>query len=124
NQIAIGSDDVLQHSEDVDLEFLYMRTVEDRLPDAQHPGPDVIDAHLRRGAREPRREQRRPCQQGTEGHNKPSMRHLAFILTWIALVCYRVPFMVGRAKTLQSFIALSATWRWYWPTTEEASALA
>ena len=41
------ADDVLEHADDVRLEFLDVGAVEYRAADAHHAGPDVADAHLR-----------------------------------------------------------------------------
>ena len=47
DQVAVRADDVLEHADDVRLELLDAGAVEDRPADADHPGTDVGDAHLR-----------------------------------------------------------------------------
>ena len=42
NQVAVRADDVLEHADDVGLEFLDVRAVEDRVADADHAGTDVL----------------------------------------------------------------------------------
>ena len=48
NQIAPRAHDVLDDAEDVGLEFLDLRAVEDGAADADHAGPDLGDRHQRR----------------------------------------------------------------------------
>jgi len=50
NEVPVRPDDVLEHADDVDLEFFNARAVEDRPPDADHAWADFIDAHLSAGA--------------------------------------------------------------------------
>ena len=47
NQVALRADDVFDDAEDVGLELLDLRAVEDRPADADHAGPDFGDGHLR-----------------------------------------------------------------------------
>src|SRR5262249_11432729 len=54
NQIAVRADHVLQHAEDVDLEFLHVGAVEHGSPDPHHAGPNLVDPHLTRGGAERR----------------------------------------------------------------------
>ena len=66
-----GADDVLEHAEDVGLELLDVRAVEDRPADADHAGPDLRDAHLRR-----RRAQRgQPEKTEAQRESEASARH-------------------------------------------------
>ena len=54
-EVAMRPDDVLEHADDVDLEFLDPSPIEDRSADADHSGPDLIDAHLVPRSEEQRR---------------------------------------------------------------------
>ncbi len=80
NQISPRPDHVLQDADDVRPEFFDMGAIEHRVSDADHAGPDVVDAHHRCGGRQPSArpgEQRRSGQDCTKRHNKPSMKHLS-----------------------------------------------
>ena len=59
DQIAPRADDVFDHPDDVSLEFLDPSAVEHGTADADHPGADFRDTHLRRlGARRGKPEDR------------------------------------------------------------------
>ncbi len=144
NQVAVCADDVFEHADDVDLEFLDVRAVEDGPADADHPRPDVCDAHRGGGAgekdggndREPRERRearydqpdnshgfRSHCRgevltgQGEMGDRLDTCRRRLILSRFLVMGCRS--FCLGP----RSSSPLSA-WRWYWGSTEEASALA
>ena len=97
------ADDVLENAEDVGLEFLDVRAVEDRMADADHARTDVFDVHL--GGRAG--DDGRHTDQGHEhGEHEPPKFHgfdsnlrekcllvkekWPIVLTAIAEVCYRL----------------------------------
>src|SRR5207253_11418537 len=54
NEVAPRPDDVFEHADDVDLEFLDTGPVEHGAADAHHPRADLVDAHVRRRGAKPR----------------------------------------------------------------------
>ncbi len=66
DQVALRADDVFDDAEDVGLELLDLRAVENRPADADHAGPDLGNRHLRR-----------VCLQGGQTEDRDARNHSA-----------------------------------------------
>src|SRR6185503_15251792 len=140
NQIPMRADHVLEHADDVGLELLDVRAIEDRASDPDHAGPNLVDSHLGGGAGWPGRDDGQDREQGkkkaTDWHGF-EIQFTGEVVAGQGEMGIRVDTPCRRLLSSallmpQSFAPrlfcpaarTASAWWWYWASTEEASALA